>query len=792
MLKKRCLLIITLSLLFILLTVSVNSQVSVMLSQPLPNQWHVEDMWQLNLTSTTNTDLEVYLYATIEENDAGIIFEATSASFILAAYYSGPVNRGDLEPVDVEYNSDYEDIIQRTGTLPAGNYTICVYVKSLAGDDMGHDCIMQIIAHSSPPEQISPFDETTVTEELLVFLWLPPMPMGDFVTYNIKLVELLDGQIPIEAMEANPAFYIEEDISATSFQYPISAREFEQGVTYAWNVTAISDDGFMIGESQTWSFTYGAAAVVTYSAQVSIELVSPSNGEVYDSPASQPLVMFEWASIDFPLNTEYIINIWSVSDSLNLEVLNKMKSGVLPLNNILIKSETVKDNRIEIELETGNYAWQVQALELSGSPLGGNDGKSEINSFTCTSGQISTCINSTWKFKNLQPNYDDCENFRFFVAKAWQCKDGKWVEKISDDLIQAKKVKKLPDDAEYCDWYTIRVVEWIYKKELKKEESNIIYNTYHRGEKEWDPPIEIKFPKVGVEDDLTMPCKDCDERFEILENPPEEKDNKVRAKCKRWHCKNGEFVFEGEQFEEFEIVTELPDKWRHCQKVALIEKKPGKRIYHYYHCDHGTWEKIKTIEVGTTIAHIFKIKGRVRVKRAGSKKWIRAKKCMRLREGAVIESQLGGRAYIKFLVEGKRVGTAVIKQLTQMTIKKFNFNKKKVNITLKIRVGSVRVRVDKTALRTDMQVSTPSMGGVVGSSFEVSHNDTTNTSVLVVFDGSVDVTNLKTKETVVITGDGKGNGQRATVQGDKIIVEDIKDMDASPGGEWDFDAMFEE
>lgn len=318
--KKKSLIFSRCVLYALLLSFSLQAQVIVNLQQAPPNQWHVEDMWQLNLTNQANEDLEVYLYATIEEEDAGIIFEATSASFTMEANYSGPVNRGDLEPVDVEYHDgDYEDIFQRTGTLPAGNYTICVYVKSVDGENMGNDCIMQIIAHPSPPELINPVDEANITEELPVFLWLPPMPMGEFVTYSIKLVELLDGQTPIEAMEANPAFYIEEDIPASSFQYPIFAREFEQGITYAWKVTAISGDGFVIGDSPVWSFNYEVAGVVIDEEPGSIELISPVNGEEIIDPE----LLFEWMPINTALVTlavtpeaSYNLTIWSLSEDL--------------------------------------------------------------------------------------------------------------------------------------------------------------------------------------------------------------------------------------------------------------------------------------------------------------------------------------------------------------------------------------------------------------------------------------------------------------------------------------------
>ena len=259
MFYKKNLFIGVLTFALFLMTIFTNAQqVIVKLYQPPPNEWNVADMWQLTLINNSQDSYNVYLYGTVEEAGAGVIFEGTSATFKVPLGFSGPVNRGDLEPVDVGYvNDDYEDIVQKTGTLPAGTYTICVHVRNFNGDDLGHDCKMQIIAHPSPPALISPVDEANVTEELPVFLWLPPMPGSEFISYSIKIVELLDGQTPIEAMEANPVWFEETEIQSTSFQFPISARKFEQGITFAWQVTAIAaNKNWVIGNSEVWSLIY--------------------------------------------------------------------------------------------------------------------------------------------------------------------------------------------------------------------------------------------------------------------------------------------------------------------------------------------------------------------------------------------------------------------------------------------------------------------------------------------------------------------------------------------------------
>ncbi|MBU0596095.1 FecR family protein, partial [Candidatus Bipolaricaulota bacterium] len=178
----------------------------------------------------------------------------------------------------------------------------------------------------------------------------------------------------------------------------------------------------------------------------------------------------------------------------------------------------------------------------------------------------------------------------------------------------------------------------------------------------------------------------------------------------------------------------------------------------------------------------------------GDTKWRPLTKGLKLPYGTRIETQLGAKAYIKWVENGKRVHAAVMQPLTQMTTGKHVKDEETVvRIAGLLKIGTVRVRVDKTALKCDLSVSTPNcVAGVTGTAFESSYDEATGTSAYVVFEGTVVVTNDRTGETVTIVGAGDGTGQRATIIGDTIVVDTVTDLDASPGGDWDFDAMFEE
>ena len=260
--NKKCLNFSLLAIFSLFFVLSSRSQVVIVnVYQPPYNQWNVADMWNLTLTNTSSESLKVYLYGTVESITDGLIFEGTSAVFGLTPHFSGRIEPYRLEPVDADYsNAEYEEIVMKTGTMPEGTYTICVYVKDArTNEELGSDCIIRPIKQPSPPELINPQDEGTLTEQLPIFLWTPPMPlrMGEFVTYQLNIVELLDGQVPIEAMEANPAWFTDKNIISTSYQFPISARPLEPGKSYAWQVTAINEkQNYEIGKSEVWSFTF--------------------------------------------------------------------------------------------------------------------------------------------------------------------------------------------------------------------------------------------------------------------------------------------------------------------------------------------------------------------------------------------------------------------------------------------------------------------------------------------------------------------------------------------------------
>ncbi|HFE63375.1 MAG TPA: hypothetical protein ENK14_03030 [Caldithrix sp.] len=295
MIKRKSLFVVTLAFLIIFSVVSVYSQVTVVIHQPPPDQLKVEHLWKLDLINNTDSTFTVKLRGMVTETSEGLILEASSSEFKLPPGFMQITRPEEISPIDVSYaNTKYKEIIIRTGSVPAGDYEACIYVlHAQSGAELGKDCIQQQVSHPTPPQLISPADGAQITEKFPVFTWLPPIPIppGQQASYKLKIVEILTNQSPIDAMQSNPAYFEQEDITSTSFQYPISARalyvpkppEPYDGF-YAWQVTALVG-GTEIGKSEVWSFK-----LPNLTGQIT--LVSPKEGATLPKEEKYPL--FQW------------------------------------------------------------------------------------------------------------------------------------------------------------------------------------------------------------------------------------------------------------------------------------------------------------------------------------------------------------------------------------------------------------------------------------------------------------------------------------------------------------------
>ncbi|MBZ0200205.1 MAG: hypothetical protein K8H86_10080 [Ignavibacteriaceae bacterium] len=273
---------IQLLVLFTLVNFIADAQVIVQFQQPPQYQFKLEDMWKVTLTNPTATVYQVYLQGTAVESVSGLIADATTASFTLNPG-TRIISSFDIMPIKVNStNGRYDKVIQNIGGVPSGEYEICVSViDANDGTILGIQCLQQEVMNLTQLELLSPEDNTLIEDgkevaivspveddenritqivngSYIVFNWLPPSPvdLSRHVSYEIRITEMLGMQSSYDAIQSNPAFYLQGNISATIFQYPSFAREFEKGKHYSWQVKAYLN-GVLISTSEVREFSFG-------------------------------------------------------------------------------------------------------------------------------------------------------------------------------------------------------------------------------------------------------------------------------------------------------------------------------------------------------------------------------------------------------------------------------------------------------------------------------------------------------------------------------------------------------
>ena len=256
---------------------NIIAQVTVVLQQPPPFQFKIENMWKVTLINPTNTTYKVYLHGVATELTKGQIVAATTAPFSLPPGVK-VVNTRELVPMNIDVsNSKYADVIQKINAIPTGDYEVCVTVlNAVTGIELGEQCVQAQTQNLSQVELLQPENNTKflsgpitknssdnigdfkiIPGSFITFSWLPPSPIppGVKASYSIRIAEIFGNQSPYDAVLSNPGFFIYQNIYSNVFLYPVEGRRFENNKRYAWKVIAYLNNT-QISESETWEFTF--------------------------------------------------------------------------------------------------------------------------------------------------------------------------------------------------------------------------------------------------------------------------------------------------------------------------------------------------------------------------------------------------------------------------------------------------------------------------------------------------------------------------------------------------------
>lgn len=264
---------------------------------PYYSDWDANpNISSLTVINSTSSPARVRIHFNVIDRTNRIVVSGSSEPEVIEA---GATVIFD-SPYDVAgsttHDTELEETAARTGRLPEGDYTACAVAADEAGFVLTESCSTFTIVYPDPPLLLGPLDGEVVDQPDPLLLWTPvQVPIDYQISYIVRVAEVLEGQTPAEALRSNIPHYQSLDAQLPSLRYPIDARPFEHGKTYAWTVQALDQNGYSAaandGRSEIWSFRYGDSTTPLVPADIAIP-VSVSNH--IDRPGAAP------PSIGFP------------------------------------------------------------------------------------------------------------------------------------------------------------------------------------------------------------------------------------------------------------------------------------------------------------------------------------------------------------------------------------------------------------------------------------------------------------------------------------------------------------
>lgn len=222
-------------------------------------------LWNMVVTNTYLINVTASITMTMTNNQTGE--QMLGASTVPVVFPPGTTILNSSQLMPIQYNSQIGGMgntdMDQNGFLPPGSFLICYTFNSdsSAKVRLPQECIVVDIEPLSPPQLIVPEDQSTIDSTAFPqFSWTPPAPLNIFndLKYDLNIVQINAGQIATDAIQLNIPQFFQQDLSATSIVYPMSAPALEKGIQYAWQVTA-KNNGIPVSNSETWIFTLGGA-----------------------------------------------------------------------------------------------------------------------------------------------------------------------------------------------------------------------------------------------------------------------------------------------------------------------------------------------------------------------------------------------------------------------------------------------------------------------------------------------------------------------------------------------------
>jgi hypothetical protein len=216
-------------------------------------------LWNLSLINTSPASLFVRIEMVMTDVGTNQRVLSGTSKLITLPRGAKQVQLNDVMPITYNAGSPgYSVDPNPNGFLPTGVFNICYSVISVVNDGserLSEECETLEIEPISPPQLVIPLDEEQVEVTHPFFAWMPPSPYNTLnsLLYDWILVEVQSTQSPADAIQQNIPVLSRQNLSFTSFQYPLSSPELDTSKLYAWRITA-KNNMLPVGNSEVWSF----------------------------------------------------------------------------------------------------------------------------------------------------------------------------------------------------------------------------------------------------------------------------------------------------------------------------------------------------------------------------------------------------------------------------------------------------------------------------------------------------------------------------------------------------------
>lgn len=343
---------------------------------------------QATIFNNSDEAQEVILFVTLFKSDIGQLVESESARVIVESLATRTVNNTEfIEFSSADYtNASIEEQVFRTGRLPEGTYTGCVQVRNRSGANLSSPVCREFeIVYPDPPQLISPANGDEVSTEFPTFQWIPVNVPADYdIFYTLKIVEILDTQTPLRALEANVPLLERSDVTSTTFTYPLDGLAFEEETSYAWQVQAVDQFGLAPasnqGRSEIFTFEYGPAEEDTTGDEPVAATTSaePCGGEcLAEEPTGSPSDRSFSAGDELQIG-HFVLTLTDASGTgadlsgegeIQVPFLNDVRISVAFENLTVSDDGVVISGRATATEDIPSVTWSDVESTVSGSPV---------------------------------------------------------------------------------------------------------------------------------------------------------------------------------------------------------------------------------------------------------------------------------------------------------------------------------------------------------------------------------------------------------------------------------------